>query len=383
MTLTDKNKAYLIGGLSLAVLVSLILLVGEIVLPFVFAIFIAYLINPLILKIQKKIKNRAVALTSFFIVVTLLFFGGIFFFGGHVIKDTKRLVNAVEVFIGDNEDQINYIKESLGGFVDDVYYDERVQEQINSSDTLTAEEQQESIISTLGSVYSFLESPEEQNNDPEKKPWSALNMLLYTLIYTAFILYTYDYFEEKYAKYFKGKKTSNKSVEGIWRDFKMVFMSYFKQRAWVVLINMGILITTFSIMDLPGAIIIGVLTAILSYASHFHYLSLPIGAIGCWVLSVENESSFLLYFGILLMAFILVSVLEETIYFDKIMKSVNGMNPAIMMLSFALWIYVFGGLVGTIIALPLTELILIYLGKMILFSAEKRKDLLKSEEEQT
>tara|TARA_B110000114_G_C14844326_1_gene297999 strand:+ start:172 stop:354 length:183 start_codon:yes stop_codon:yes gene_type:complete len=57
------------------------------------------------------------------------------------------------------------------------------------------------------------------------------------------------------------------------------------------------------------------------------------------------------------------------------MKSVRGMNPAIISLSFVLWVYVFGGFIGTIIALPLTQLIMIYTDHLILYSKKKIKNL--------
>ncbi len=113
----------------------------------------------------------------------------------------------------------------------------------------------------------------------------------------------------------------------------------------------------------------------MTYAAHFHYLTLPITGIGCWILSIEHDTNFFLFFGILAAIYILISILEETVFFNRIMKSVNGMNPAIMILSFTLWIFVFGGFAGTIIALPLTQLIMIYMDRLMLYSKEKRKVL--------
>ena len=151
MNLTKKNKSYLIGGLSLGIILVLLLLIGEIVLPFVFAIFIAYLLNPFILKIQKKIKNRFLAITSFLFVVILLLVGIIFFFGGHLVKDTKRLVSSVEIFTQENEQQIKDIKNSVISFLDNTYKSEEVKTQIEN---LNTEENKESLVAAIGSVYS-------------------------------------------------------------------------------------------------------------------------------------------------------------------------------------------------------------------------------------
>lgn len=371
MIISDKIKAYIIGALLLLALVVLIHFVGEIVLPFVFAVFIAFLVNPIILKIQTKIPNRNLAITSLLVSSGIVVVCVLLFFGSYLIKDTKRLVGAVDVFVEQHDEQITEIRKSVGSFVDGVYESEAVQKQIESIDTLSTKTKEKDLTAALKSVYSFLSEPNTQVKEPEKERWNGFMMFIFTVIYLVSILYTYDYFEAKYAKYIQNRKPIDSRFHGIWLDFKVVFLNYFRQRAKVVFISMAIFITAFSIMDLPGAIIIGIFAGLLTYASHFHYLSLPVVAIGCWVLSVETNLSFFLFFGIVLAVYILVSVLDETVFFKRIMKSVNGMNPAVMILAFALWIYLLGGFVGTILALPLTRLVLIYLDRILIHQQEK------------
>jgi len=368
MNLTEKNKFYLIGAVSLGVILVLVLLIGEIVLPFVFALLFAHLLNPIVLKIQKKVRNRFLALTSFLFVVTSLFIGIIFFFGGHIVKDSKRLVSSVEVFTQKNEQHINDLKNSLITFVTDNYDSEAIKAKLKQTDTT---ENKEKLVSSLESVYSFFEKPDKNKADSKRDSWSSIYMLIFTILYTVIILYSYDYFENKYTKYFSNRKPIHKKLAGILSDFKITFINYFTQRTKVVFLNIVILISAFTIMDLPGAIIIGIITGVLSYASQFHYMSLPLVGIGCWILSIENDTNFFIYFGIISAVFILISILEETLYFEKIMKSVKGMNSAIILVSFTLWIFVFGGFTGTIIALPLTQLILIYMDRLLLFSKDK------------
>lgn len=371
MIISEKIKAYIIGALLLIAVVLLIHFVGEIVLPFVFAVFIAFLVNPIILKIQTKIPNRNLAITSLLVSSGIVVVCVLLFFGSYLIKDTKRLVGAVDVFVEQHDEQITEIRKSVGSFVDGVYESEAVQSQIESIDTLSTKTKERDLTAALKSVYSFLSEPNTQVKEPEKERWNGFMMFIFTIIYLVSILYTYDYFEAKYAKYMMNRKPIDSRFYGIWLDFKVVFLNYFRQRAKVVFISMAIFITAFSIMDLPGAIIIGIFAGLLTYASHFHYLSLPVVAIGCWVLSVETNLSFFLFFGIALAVYILVSVLDETVFFKRIMKSVNGMNPAVMILAFALWIYLLGGFVGTILALPLTRLVLIYLDRILIHQQEK------------
>ncbi len=379
MVISEKVKAYITGAALLIALVLLIHFVGEIILPFIFAIFIAFLINPIIVKIQTKIPNRNVAITSFLVAAFALIVCVLFFFGSYFIKDTKRLISAVDVFVEQHEDQINDARKSVSNFVDGVYESDVVQKEIKSLDTLSTETKEQDLSAALEKAYSFLSSPDSQEEEVKEEPnWNGFVMFIFTLIYLVMILYTYEYFQMKYDSYMKGRKPVNSRLHSVWLNFSAVFLVYFRQRSKVVFISMAIFVFTFTIMDLPGAIIIGILTGLLTYASQFHYLSLPVVAIGCWVLSVETNLHFLLFFGIVLGVYLLVSVLEETVFFNRIMKSVRGMNPAVTILAFSLWVYLLGGFVGTILALPLTQLILIYIERIL----EHQKEQLQPKSEQ-
>jgi len=372
MKLSEKTKMYLMGGLWIAVTLILLLLIGEVVLPFVFAIFIAFLLNPIVVKIQTKIKNRNLAISTLLFTFTVVVGGVIFFFGNHIIKDTKRFVTAVEVVGSENKQEIDRFKNNVLGYVDGVYDSETVQNQIKSVDTLSVESSKKTVMTTLKNVYSFFDDSDKTKDKPERRAWNSFYMLINTMLYSVFILYTYGYFEEKQKKYFG--KVSQRGLKSlwIWHEFEVVFVNYFRQRAKVVMICMSIFMLTFSIIDLPGAILIGIIAGLLTYAAHFHYLSLPLVAIGCMVVSVERDTSFFLFFGIILAVYILVSVLEELVFFNKIMKTVSGMNPAIMLLSFTLWIYVFGGFVGTVVALPLTQLVMISFDRLLLINLKEK-----------
>ena len=190
-------------------------------------------------------------------------------------------------------------------------------------------------------------------------------IVVFSLIYFLYILYTYPYFDKKFNKYFGGEESKYPAINEFRLIFNRVMTSYMRQRSLVVLICSIIFIIAFSVIGLPGALILGFLAGIMCYASHFHYYALIPLSLSCWVLSIEQNHSFFLYFGIVIGIFILISVLEELIFFPKIMKDVSTMNPAIMMISLAIFNHLFGT-IGLIIALPLTTIALIYLDKFLM-----------------
>lgn len=370
MALSSKNKQYVITGLFLSGMVLILFYFGEIVLPFLFAIFISYLINPTILKFQKILKNRNVAITIFLTLFSTVLLGSVYLFGSHVVTDSKRFVGAVKVFADKNQSAISEMKTDVFDLVDETYSSETVQNLILQTDSISDEEKKEGVLSAISSVYSLFDSNTDEETEEVTTSWSVIYMIGYTMVYVVLILYSFDYFESNMRRYFGKSDAISSKLALVWSDYKIVFVNYLKQRSKVVVLNLLVFVLAFSILDLPGAIIIGVLAGVLSYASHFHYFSLPLAGISCWVLSIENGHSFFLYFGIVFFVFVLISVLDETIYFDRIMKSVNGMNPAVILLSFTLWISIFGSFTGTIIALPLSQLILVYIKRFTADSLE-------------
>lgn len=123
-------------------------------------------------------------------------------------------------------------------------------------------------------------------------------------------------------------------------------------------------------MDMPGVLILTIIIAILSYIPYLQYFALIPLSVSCIVLSVENDQSFLLLFGVVLGVFILASILEEAILTPWIMEKNIGMNPVIMILALSAWSYLFG-LKGLLIGIPMTSLIIIYTKRYFLPAYQK------------
>ena len=82
-------------------------------------------------------------------------------------------------------------------------------------------------MAALESVYSFFEEPENDNRKRKRVDWNWFLMLIYTLIYTSIILYTYEYFEGKFSKFCSTKLPTNSLINGIWEDFKRIVLKIF------------------------------------------------------------------------------------------------------------------------------------------------------------
>ncbi|MCG8574623.1 MAG: AI-2E family transporter [Flavobacteriales bacterium] len=361
-----KYKSQLIGLAILAIGLLLLFYLGEIILPFILGLSGAYFINPHIKKIQQFISNRAIAVTVYLLTILTIIAGSTILFGNEIVKDFERLNDAFTTFTKEHQTEIDETNQEVQNFISEIYYDEDVQSILNDTTTVSTSDESE-FSDALGNVVSFFESDEEEEQGRE---FNWFIIFLASFGYFIYMLYDFNYFEEKYKKYFSSSGKGQNIIQEFFEDFRRIFLDYFQRRSWIVLICMTIFITTFLIMGIPGAILIGFIAGLLCYIAHFQYFALIPLSLSCLIMSIENGESFFLYFGIVLGVFILVSILEELVLYPKIMEHKSGINPAILAVSFAIWTHIFGTVIGGLIALPLTTIMLIYLDRLLLYLKE-------------
>ena len=358
--------ALLLIGLS----ISFYYLYG-ILFPFVLGLLLAFSVNPTITRIQKIIKNRDLATTLFLAVSTGLIILCFVFFTQYINRDFKRLNSSVIVLAADNQDRLDHTAQKVKGYVGYFYDFEELESTLNiPSDSLTTDLQTmdfsqldtESIQEGFSQILSLLPSREEGTLS-EKPSFGFLFMLLSTLMYFILILYQLDYFTSIRKRYFSPKVKSELNI--ILDDFNQSFVKYIKLRTRIVLVLAVLYIVAFLILDMPGMILITLLIVLLSYIPYLQYLALIPLAVGCLVLSVENEQSFLLLFGIVVGVFVSASLIEELVLTPWIMEKNIGMNPVIMVLALSVWGYLLG-LPGTLIGIPMTSLLIIYIKRHII-----------------
>lgn len=362
-----KYRPHLINLGLAAVLIALLYFVGEVVIPFLIGLAGAYLLNPVVRKVQQKIPNRELAVTVVLGLSLLLVVGMGVFFGTQIFKDFERLNDAIVRYAEDNSESIDASTQQIKEYLDQLYSPEELQEKMGlNTDSLDTEALMEQVDtdalgSSLEKVAAFFSSESDETTPDKSMNW--LVIFFSSIAYFLYIIYTYGYFETKFQKYFGGE--SQGVGAQLFSTFKSTFLSYFKQRSIVVGIYIVLFAIAFMLIGVPGAILFAVLAGLLCYIAYFQYIMLLPLAMGCVVLAIERDQSFFLFFGIILGVFILLSVLEELVLFPYVMKDVATMNPAIMMAALAVWTYLLGTL-GLLIGLPLTSLCLIYLDKILL-----------------
>ena len=189
------------------------------------------------------------------------------------------------------------------------------------------------------------------------------------ILYVVFIMIDYDKLSSGFKNMVppKYRHISNK----IGRDIKHSMNHYFRGQALVSFI-VGILFCIgFLIIGLPMAIVLGLFIGLLNMVPYLQLISILPAAILCLVYTASGQGDFWSIAAGTTAVYCIVQVIQDFILTPKIMGKAMGLNPAIILLSLSVWGTLLG-LIGMIIALPLTTLLLSYYNNYIIHPNERK-----------
>ena len=316
---------------------------GDVLLPFVAAWFVAYMLNPFVNFFQKKIKikNRTISVTIVLILLLGLISGFIYFILNSLSKELADLEFLAQQFISkQNTTQFpDIIKPHLTKFLASINIESWLKE-------FTYDEFINDLIPQAFEVVSA----------SLKYVAGAVVLFLFTL-YLFFIMKDFDNLSDKWNKY----------VPEQYRDFSIKLLgdmgtymnTYFRKQALISVIVGTLFAIAFSITGLEMAIGLGLLIAVLHMIPYMHTLGFIPAIFIALVQSAQYGNSFGLYVLYIVLAFAVIQVIVDAFLVPKIMGDATGLNPAVILLSLSIWGALFG-ILGMIIALPITTLIVSY-----------------------
>ncbi|MBR4438199.1 MAG: AI-2E family transporter [Bacteroidales bacterium] len=205
------------------------------------------------------------------------------------------------------------------------------------------------------------------------KVWNVLNSsfravssilsIVMMLLYIVFILLDYERLSEGWKDLLP--KKIRKGTITLVSDVETGMNRYFRGQALVALC-VGILFCIgFLIIGFPMAIPMGLMMGALAMVPYLHFAGfIPIFILAA-VKSAETGQSFWLIILLVIIIFTIVQIIEDGFLTPKIMGKVTGLSPAIILLSLSIWGSLLG-ILGMIIALPMTTILLSYYKNYVL-----------------
>lgn len=341
----DRVVRLVLSALGVIGAIWLIDILSSVLLPFVVAWLIAYLLEPLVQYNRKllRVRRRVLPVMITLFECVLLLSAVSVFVVPSVLNEMHHLAEAVTTYSVEhnNVSQIpaeiqDYIRENID-FV-------AISKQLTGQDW-------RSLLSTVGSFIAG-------GYDVVMGVFSWFVVLLYIV----FIMLDYERLLLGF-RHLVPPRYRNVTF-GILDDVTRSMNHYFRGQALVASIVGVLFAIGFLIIGMPMAIVLGLFIGLLNMVPYLQLISLVPATLLCLVWSVDGGGSFWNLWFSAMAVYIVVQCIQDLFLTPKIMGHAMGLNPALILLSLSIWGTLMG-FIGLIIALPLTTLLLAYYDRYI------------------
>lgn len=188
----------------------------------------------------------------------------------------------------------------------------------------------------------------------------------FALLYLVLLLADYDHYATVWLKYVP--RSQRAFWEKLSNDVAHNMRGYFRGQVLVAISNGVMFSIGFWLIGLPMPVGMGVFVGVLSFIPYIQVLGILPAALLALLQMADTGSSFWGMMALVIVVYIVVQVLQDTIFTPRIMGRIMGLSPAVVLLSLSVWGYI-AGIIGLMVALPLTTLMLAYYQRYILEEA--------------
>ena len=330
-------------------IVMLLNRLSAVLVPFFLAWLIAYLLFPLVKFFQYRchLKYRFVGILCSFLVVGLVLTGIIMLMVPPVVDETMRVKDLLVAYLSQSQ-LLNNVPDTIEDFI---------------RGHLTVED-----IKTIVTHDGFLDGVKAT----VPKLWdvitqsisvvSSLFTLTMVVLYTLLILLDYERLTTGWPRLLPERYRP--FATQLVRDVEESMNKYFRGQAMVAFC-VGVLFSIgFLIIDFPMAVGLGLFIGLLNMVPYLQLIGFVPTILLAIVKAAETGQNFWMIMLMAVVVFAVVQAIQDAILTPKIMGHVTGLNSAIILLSLSIWGSLMG-ILGMIIALPMTTLLISYYQKYI------------------
>lgn len=197
------------------------------------------------------------------------------------------------------------------------------------------------------------------------------------VLYLFFLLLDYDYYTTAWINWLP--RTQRNFFRRLSEDLGNNMRGYFRGQALVALSNCIMFTLGFWIIGLPMPLGMGLFVGLSSFIPYVQVVGFAPAAVLALMEMSDTGRSFWGLMALVLLVYIVVQVLQDTVFTPRIMGKIMGLSSAMVLLSLSIWSYM-AGIIGLIIALPLTTIIFAYYKRYIL---KEPDDMLNEAHEQS
>jgi len=352
----DSFVRGVLGVLLFAGIVMLLNRLSSVLVPFFLAWLIAYLMFPLVKFFQYRchLKYRIVGILLSFLVVGLVLAGVFMLMVPPMVEESLRVKDLLVAYLSHSQ-LVSNIPDAIEDFVrshlsvDDI------------KGIVTQDGFMDGVKATLPKVWDVITQ--------SVSVVSSMFSLTMVLLYTLFILLDYEVICRSWPGLIP-ERYRHFAVQLV-ADVEEGMNKYFRGQAMVALC-VGVLFSIgFLIIGFPMAVGLGMFIGLLNMVPYLQLLGFVPTILLAIVKAADTGQNFWVVLLLALVVFAVVQIIQDTFLTPKIMGHVTGLNSAIILLSLSVWGSLLG-ILGMIIALPLTTLLISYYQKYVIKSEKKQ-----------
>ena len=317
-----------------------------VLLPFAIAWLLAYLLQPLVsfLQHKMKLKFRMLAIIVALLLICLLVYGCLMLIVPSILEEAFLIKDLTLSLINKNFLTNSTIPEPVMEFFMNLVEKNDLRAVLNTEfgtelNDMLLERVQMIIFGTVDVIQ-------------------AIFTFFIILLYLFFILLDFERLSESWTLYIPQRWRS--VAIKLWDDLVEGMNQYFRGQA-LVAFCVGVLFSIgFVIIDFPAAIAFGMFIGMLNLVPYLQAVSIVPMALLAMLKSANTGESFWVILGSALIVLAVVQVIQDGFLVPRIMGKRMNLHPAAILLSLSIWGHLLG-LLGMIVALPLTTLLLAYL----------------------
>lgn len=351
----DRVVRILISIVIMVAAYFLIQRLSSVLIPFLVAWLIAYLLYPIVTFIQYRchVHSRILSIILTVLLIAAILVGGGYLIIPPIIEEMAHLKDII-VNYATTDATVTSVSAEVENFI---------KHNIDLTEISKA--------LTVQDVSQFLEEKIPQFFSIISSSVSAIIGFIASLIaiiYIFFILLDYELMAEGLFKLMP--KSKRGIVQGVMLDLKNGMNSYFRGQT-IIAMCVGVLFCIgFLIIGFPMAIPLGLFIGFLNLVPYLQVIGFIPTIFLALLKAYDTGQNF---WGIMLsvvIVFCVVQAIQDWILTPRIMGKVTGLNAAVILLSLSIWGSLLG-FVGLIIALPITTLIVSYYKRYVLEEEEE------------
>ena len=365
----DRVMRFLFMATGLGILLWILNYLSAVLAPFFAAFLVAYIFDPLVCKIQNKVKYRVVAVAIVISMMVLVIGGAMWIFIPMVVEEVRHLGVLIQKLFSDStwmERLSAFVPKDLWREFKSLVSWDKVADAMQSLDFWNAAQSVAGKI--LPSAWGVL------TKTSSLVIWLSGVGLIF--MYLVFIMLDMPKLRQGVKNLFP--KRYKEDASEFAQEMDRFMGNYFRAQSFVAL-SVGILYAIgFGAIGLPMGVAFGLFSGALNMIPYLQLTTIPLALLLAVVYALEKGMPFWEVAIIVLGIYLVVQLIQDLFLVPKIVGSSMNLPPVGILLSLSIWGKLLGFL-GLIVAIPFTCLCLVYLEKI----QKKADDIVESVVEPT